>query len=475
MANIAEVSAQYAEPLVSAFDVWQPEILDKMFNKLGHQGQPWFLTLQHMGYLLPVAQRVYSHYEGELKNPPFKPRANVGAPGTNTNQLITLAVVDVDTSNQFYPRVGFQVWYPNGRKGIIMSIDVTTPSAPVLNIAPLGTSAAYALPAVTTATELTIQDSAFAEGTGQPIGIVPSATKISNNTQIFKDTISVTGSEQTNKTWFTGWQDVSKGAEGSDGVSAGKSWYNLNFADLEYRMALQISSALLNGIQDDGRNVDPVYGRRIYTTQGLVPSIIARGNIQTYTPGAFSITDFDAYSRIFDREYVGNFVGGLLSTNAYNEIKNAAVAYFANTRIDYESGQAMMGDMFGNPALGFGQGKKMNVDFELVKTGGRNFAFKRMMEFSDRQTFGTIGSVTNGYGVFVPFGQMKDTQSNQMVDNIGARYKSKDGYSRKMEIWTVAGAGPGMKVIPDDFSSTFMRAEIGSQTMGANQMILIKT
>lgn len=474
MAIKPQVAATYSDTIVSAFDVFKPEILSKMFSKYGHQGQPWFLTLQQMGWLLPTGQRTYSHYEGEKKNPTFFPLANVGAPGTNTDQLVTLSAADVDTNNRYYPRVGFMVWYPNGRKGRIMSIDVTVPSAPVLTIAPLGTTSGFALPAVTTATELSIQDSAFGEGTGQPVGIVPSATKVSNNTQIFKDTLSATGSNMTSETWFNGWINPMQGAAGANGDGPGKAWYNLNFGDLEYRMMLQISAALIHGIADDGRNVD-TNGERTYSTQGIIPTVRASGNIQTYTPGAFSITDFDAYTRILDRNYVDGFVGMLNSTNLYNEIKNAAVAYFANTIMDYKTGRAVMRDAFGDSGYDYGEGNEMNIDVELLKTGGRTYVFKRMLELSNPQTFGTVGSVTNGMGLVVPLGKTKDAKSGLMVDNLGARYKALDGYSRKMEIWEVGGAGNGPKVTDLDNRNWYMRSEIGNHTMGANQMILITT
>lgn len=464
MAYGTQIAAAYQSNLVSAYDVNKPDILNKLFNRYGYQGEPWFLKLEKMGFVLPTAAMEYSHYENELKNPIFKPRANVAAPGTNTNQLVTLALTDVDQKNNFYPRVKDIVYYPNGIKGIIMSIDVSTPAAPVLSIAPLRTSAAYALPAVTTATELSIVSNVYPEKSDPGTGVVPGATKYTNNTQIFREQLVVSGSELTNQTWFDGLVDVTDMVKGQGG-NGSQSWYNLNFMDMEWRQTKNISGALLFGDKGDGRNVDAITGLPLRTTQGLIPFIQERGNLATYTPGSFSATDFDGYNRTLTRNYVGNFVGAFLSQSTYNEVENGLVSYFANSNIKYC--ENMGAERFG------GEGKSAQIHFSYLSKGGRVFAFSEMTELSDRQTFGTAGSVTDSYGIMIPFNKVKDAQSGKMSDSIGARYKAFNGYSRKMQIWSTQGAGNGLKVIGTDVHNDFCLSDIGGHNMGGNQMILL--
>lgn len=146
-------------------------------------------------------------------------------------------------------------------------------------------------------------------------------------------------------------------------------------------------------------------------------------------------------------------------------MENTLVAYLANTNIVFEE----LGDRFN------GDGKSIAVDFSILKKSGRTFMYRREMAFSDRQTLGIEGSIYDGAALFLPCQKIKDTKTGEFIDNIGARYKEKNGYSRKMEIWSVNGAGNGPKLTQYDYNSTYMRADIGAHILGANQMIWIQT
>jgi hypothetical protein len=464
---LAQIAAQYQSNFVSAYDVHKPDVLSKMFNRYGDQGSSWFLTLEKLGFVKPVAATSYSHYENELKNPTFKAAGttSVGSPGLAVN--ITLSTADVNSTGQSYPRQFEIVYFKGGQLGIIMSVTVGgSPSyTTVLSVKPLkGTDS---IPGVDAGEEISIISNAHSEGSDQPKGVVPGATKRTNYTQIMKETLAVTGTELTNQTWFDGWVEVPGSVNGTEQIASGNSWYNLNWMDMEWRIGKQVSGALLFGETSDNIT-DTATNLPINTTQGLIPTIRNLGNTETYVPGAFSVTDFDAYGRILDREYAGDYVLGLTSKSFSDEIENTMVAYLANTNIIYEIEQ-QLGSRFGV------DGKSISIDFNYLKKSQRTFMFKRMMEFSNRQTFGIANSVTDGYGVFLPMNKVKDAKSGKMLDNIGARYKNLNGYSRKMEVWSVNGAGPGMKVSSVDVNKSFIRTDMGAHIMGANQMILVKT
>lgn len=467
MANIAQIAAQYQSNFVSAYDVHKPDVLSKMFNRYGDQGSSWFLTLEKLGFVKPVAATSYSHYENELKNPTFKAAAGTSAGAAGVAVNITLSTADVNTTGQSYPRTNEIVFFKGGQLGIIMSVTVggSSPYTTVLSIKPL--KAADSIPAVASGEEISLISNAYSEGSDQPKGVVPGATKRTNYTQIMKETLAVTGTELTNQTWFDGWVEVPGSVNGTEQIASGNSWYNLNWMDMEWRIGKQVSGALLFGETSDNIT-DSTTGLPVNTTQGLIPTIKAQGNTETYTPGSFSVTDFDAYGRILDREYAGDYVLGLTSKSFSDEIENTMVAYLANTNIIYEIEQ-QLGSRFGV------DGKSISIDFNYLKKSQRTFMFKRMMEFSNRQTFGIANSVTDGYGVFLPMNKVKDAKSGKMLDNIGARYKNLNGYSRKMEVWSVNGAGPGMKVSSVDVNRSFIRTDMGAHIMGANQMILVKT
>ena len=71
MANIPAVAGNFQSNIVSAFDVVKPDILSKMFKRYNDQGLSWFLTLNQLGFLKPVANQIYSHYEDDLKGRTF--------------------------------------------------------------------------------------------------------------------------------------------------------------------------------------------------------------------------------------------------------------------------------------------------------------------------------------------------------------------------------------------------------------------
>ena len=325
-------------------------------------------------------------------------------------------------------------------------------------------SATYQLPGVALGEEMSIISGAFSEGSNQPKGAVTGAIKRTFYTQIIKETMTVTGSQLTTQTWFDGWISSSD-IPGATQVASGNSYYNLHMLDAEYRMALKTSGALLFGEEGDGSLIDANTGLPIYTTQGLIPQIKKLGMEENYTPGSTSLADVDSYNRLLDKQYAGDFVMGLFSRQYTTEFENALSTFLANTNINYVEDQ--VASRYGNSA------KSICTDFSSVKRGGRTFMYQTFMEFSNRQTVGIAGSVAESYGVFLPMMKKTDTKTKQVVNNIGARYKALDGYSRKMEVWSVNGAGPGLKVSQADLNNTYLRSEIGAHQLGVNQMLLV--
>lgn len=458
-----QVSGRYSETIVSGFDVYKPEVYNQLINRYGDQGQSWFMTMKMLGFERKVAADIYYHYENELKNPPFKSAGIVSAAAAGASQSITISPDSLDAGNRFYPRLWFQVNYKGGKRGIITAIDVTTPSAPVLTVKPIQTGAAYSLPAVAAGEELSIVSSAFSEGSGQPVGIVPGAVKRSNMLQIMKETASVTGSERTNQTWMTGYEDV------SSITGQPNSWFHINVMDIDYRMALQTSDALLFGQSSDGSITDPVTGNVIKMTTGLVTTMKAQSIQATYTPGSFSVTNFDAIGRSLQREYAGNKIGMHLGEDIYSELENALVTYLANTKVDYT--EELINSIL--PADMKARSKAISVNFKSLFKNERKYLINKMNEFSNRQTYGIPGSVTPGYALFIPLTTVKDPQTQEFDHHIGCRYKALGAYSRRMQTWDVNGASGNM-VTEFDVDNTYMRSHVGAHQMAMNQALFLQ-
>lgn len=453
--SVQAVSGIYASEVISGFDVWKPEIQAELFKPYGDQGMSYFMLLKSMGFEAPVAQDTFSHFEENLKNPSFKVRNNVSAPGAGANALITLSTADLDTDNRFYPRLYDTVIFANEVTGQIVNINVGTPSAPVLTVTP--NTATDNIGALTAGDEVGIISSAFSEGSGQPKGAVTGVTKYTMQMQIIKESIDATGTELTNQTWLR--LDNMEGAP----------MYSEATMDMEYRYQLKCAGALLFQKPTTSTITDPDTGRPIKTTEGLIPYIRRRGNLKPYTAGALTMTDFDTMERTLDREFAGNFIMSLNGINLSQEYDNLLKAYFNNTNIVFAE-QNVRAALFGN-----NEGLSAAVGFSYLKKGDRTYMFKRMGYFSNRNTVGTAGSKTPTMGLMLPINKRKDPVNSEMVSSIGMRYKALGQYNRRTEIWDVRGAGNGLKVTDLDKTSSYIRGNIGAHHRGGNQMILLHT
>jgi len=448
----------YASEIVSGFDIYKPEKLNVLFNRYGDQGLSYFQILRSMGFEEPVSQDTYGHYEENRIHEICIVNANVSQPAQGADISFTLSPNSLDANNNFYVRKWDIILFPNEVTGSVVNIDVSNPSAPVITCRLNDSTERF--PALTARQELVIFTNAFSEGSGQPTGAIRGVWEYTNDCQIIKETIGVTGSEMTNQTWI-------------ELTSAGfktPGYYFLGQVDIDYRMSLRIDGALLWGKRTVNTNlVDSVTGRRIKTTEGLIPYIRRVGNEQTYTSGSFSVTEFDEMDRTLDREHAGNYILGLLGIQLHQDIENALVNYFANTNIQYAR-QTVNEALFNN-----NESLAASVNFKYLVKSERTFLFKRMAVLSHPKLYGATGYEGPKLGIFMPINKKKDPVSGNMVPSIGVRYKALGKYSRRMEVWQVGGAGEGLKVTDIDAQNTYQRCHIGAHFRGGNQFVLLET
>lgn len=448
----------YSSDIVSGFDIHKPEKLNVLFSRFGDQGASFFQLLRSMGFEQPVAQDTYGHYEENHIHDVIHVKDIVAQPAVGAVILFVIDPQDLDVNNNFYLRENDQILFPNEVVGTVLpgGIDKTVPAAPIITVTPNEVSDRF--PALTAGEELVIFSSAFAEGSGQPQGAVSGTWEYDNDAQIIKETIGYTGTEMVNQTWF-------------DVTSKGQSipaFYFKGQIDIDYRLALKIDGALLWGKRTTNSAVtDPTYGA-IKTTEGFIPYCRRVGNEQTYAVGAFDVDEFDDLSNTLDREFAGNYVLGLLGISLHNDIENALVDYFKNTKIDYTR-QASNDVLFNN-----NEALAASVNFTYLTKSERTFLFKRMGVFNNKKLYGATGYNARELGMFMPINKKKDPVSGNMVDSIGTRYRALGKYSRRMEVWQVGGAGEGLKVTQFDSRNTYQRCHVGAHFRGGNQFILLE-
>jgi hypothetical protein len=126
-------------------------------------------------------------------------------------------------------------------------------------------------------------------------------------------------------------------------------------------------------------------------------------------------------------------------------------------------------DVFGND-----KGLAASVGFTYLKKAGRTFAFNVMGLWTHPKIYGAPGFNISTMAAFAPLGKQADKKTGQLLPYLGMIYGAKGGYSRKSEIWTLSGAGPGLKVLQEDLSKLCMRAHIGAEHVAGNQMVLVE-
>jgi len=448
----------YASDIVSGFDIHKPENLNELFSRFGDQGASYFQLLRSMGFEEKVSLDEYGHWEENRIHEIMHVRENVGQPAVGAPITFVLDLNDLDANNNFYPRMYDQVLFHNEVPGSIVDIDTTDVTAPEITVEP--NDNADQIPALTAGDELIIFTDAWSEGSGQPDPALRGVWRYDNVAQIIKETIGYTGTEMVNQTWFN---VTSKG-------QSIPAYYFLGQTDIDYRMALKADGALLwNKITTNPNLIDPDTGRPIKTTEGLIPYIRRVGNEQTYAPGAFDIDEFDEMDNTLDREHAGNYILGLLGISLHQDIENALVDYFQNTNISFAK-QATNSVLFNN-----NEALSASVNFTYLTKSERTFLMKRMGVFNNPKLYGAAGYDAPRMGIWMPINKRKDPVSGNMVSSIGCRYRGLGKYSRRMEVWSVGGAGEGLKVTEFDKRHTYMRTHIGAHYRGGNQFVLMET
>jgi hypothetical protein len=447
------IAAPFTNQLIGSFDLHKPEKLPEIFKRYGDQGLPYFIMMKTFGLGRQVSQETYSWFEENRYIETFISATNVPSPGAGNNMQITLDAASLDAFNNFYPRQWDVVMFPNEARASIVNINTSIPTAPVLTLTP--SSSTDNLPAVVAGQELIIGANAFSEGSPNPKGALSGTEEFFNHPQIIKETLTATGTEMTNQSWVR------------IGNKADAPYYLVGGVQAEYRLAMKISDALLFERKNTNPNlIDPDTGRPLVKTEGLIPTIRDRGNTIISTPGSWSVAQFDAMVRIFDREGASSKVLSMMGLNKLQENQNVLKAYFQNTNIEMAIKQSSIGN--GNNAS-----MAATLEFQYLTTAGFTFMFSKMGSFTNPKLYGAPGYGMKNYALFIPVKKFTDPKTGEVTDNIGYRYKGWGSENRLQETWIGdSGAGP-VKVTSRDVQNTYWRANIGAETKGANQMILV--
>ena len=466
--------------IINTFDIDKPSVRNELFRSLGKQGLPFFGFIESMGYTRSVTQPSTTQYEESWIHQTIHVGVGgittVDAPNgiysfilsvaAGTNDLLAGSIIapyPTSATNPLSYVVPVQAWdrllFPeNGAIATVTSVvQTTTTTTFTVTIKLTNLSYAFTPGTYTAGYELVIMDNAHSEGADQSDGKSTKPDIDHAYTQIIQGNFRWTGSQAVSQPWFS---------EYAGGPDLGGGYFLKGQEDADWELQSAISTAMWVSRPTTNSIVDTATGEPILTTEGLLPYIDRKGNPIPYTSGAFSIGVFDYADNLLERQFAPSYVGCMNGTLLDQQIENALKAYFQNTLINYTMPQ-MEADLFtGDKALA------MSVGFNcLQKSGGRTYCFTRAMEFNHPKLLGAPNYPYPGIGAWFPLSRKKDSKTDYELPYMGLIYRELNGYSRKAEVWTLSGAGPGTKVLSQDLSKLCMRSNIGAEHVGGNQMI----
>ena len=450
----------YTNALVSGYDAFKPDILDELFRRYGKQGVETMMLIKTLGWEVPVAANSYSQFEEDYIHENFVVSGSDGAPGAGASQTITIATTSLTSAGlgyKHYPRVGDNVLYPNFAVGVITAIADSGTSSPDLTIYPSG--ATDALPAVTDGDTLVIFSNTFPYGSGQPQGRFAGMLKYTGYLKEIKESVEADGDMLADRTWFNLMPVTNE--------VSGETWgyYKKALVDLDYRMMLFMGGAITFDRLVTNTNVTATG----LGTEGLYHVSNRLGNPYPFTPGTLTMPDFDAWELLLAANFVeASEIAMFEGLKFYQELQNLLVSYNYDTGID-NSIDAVANNLFGGD-----KGKAMLINWAYLFKSGRRYMFKMMKDWSNPKTYGTTGYKTQDLCLMIPADKKADVKTKAMLPSFGIRYKALGDYSRKLEVWDIAGAGGQSKYVTDvDQIKHHARAHIGAQHIAANRFIVV--
>ncbi len=305
-------------------------------------------------------------------------------------------------------------------------------------------------------TSFAIVGNAYAERTGQPVGITPRVDQYQNKCQIIKESFTVSGSEATNAVYVK---------VNSPEMGTGYLWYLQGEADTYQRFQDYAELAMIIGQSavglEDGAT-DGV-GAAVVTTEGLLPFIENKGQTMDLGSSAITMADFDAAVKSLDKYRGSKEMALYAGINLSLDIDDLLASQGA-----YAAGGANYGTFANNKDMA------LNLGFNSFSRGGYTFHKKTYDLFNRPDLLGGSGFKYNGFGMCIPMDSQKDAKSGEKIPSLRMRYKAANGYSREMEHWLTGSAVLQNKTNETDELRCNYRTERGFEGFAPNRFLLFK-
>lgn len=464
----------------SIYSVYDPFSIQRLAHER-HGKRPGFIsTMEMLGpdYAKGAKAPTIGHYErnnwvGQMVTVGSIDTAASGAGndmvivlGTD-NMTNTSAVTTLQSSNI---RPKDWILLPSGEIAIVKSKD-TSVSPHKVTIAPADST--VNLDDEVTATETyAVVTNSHARASGLPEGLTPKTFKYTNQFAIIKEAARASGSELTNEP-FVGINQV------------GETVFQVATQDAMDRFENARSGMLLWGKENDNvtdANTQLGYTVDLTWTEGFMTFQNGNSYQNTYNPAAFTTDEFQEIAATFEGENIGAQNICSLQGHQYLYILENAL----ETVFDGSLSNAMISASMQAYGLSLDDWQpymensswRAHLGWSGIVRSGFNFHFKRMHEFVRPDGAGASDYDYAYDAIYLPLTYQRDVRTGEHRPAIGYEWKEKDGYSRKVVMGTLNGAGVagqnGYATIPVDqydVATAFMISEIAGHWSCPNKII----
>jgi len=425
------------------------DVDEQLIKRYGDQGITGLMEL--LGSKKETTAQTFEHYEETLLHNHF-----TGAISSNDLTIDTAFDDTGDSAGNTAVRDGDLLL---GNTGVMYYVtgkaDGTASTQPEDNFQ-LKLVSSGALAGSPADTSFAIVGNAYAERTGQPVGITPRVDQYQNKCQIIKESFTVSGSEATNAVYVK---------VNSPEMGTGYLWYLQGEADTyqrfqDYAELAMIIGQSATGLEDGATDGA---GAAVVTTEGLLPFIENKGQTMDLGSSAITMADFDAAVKSLDKYRGAKEMALYAGMNLSLDIDDLLASQGA-----YAAGGANYGTFANNKDMA------LNLGFNSFSRGGYTFHKKTYDLFNRPDLLGGSGFNYNGYGMCIPMDSQKDAKSGAKIPSLRMRYKAANGYSREMEHWLTGSAVLQNKTNETDELRCNYRTERGFEGFAPNRFLLFK-
>lgn len=297
----------------------------------------------------------------------------------------------------------------------------------------------------------------YAEGTGQPKGLITDYGQYTNRFAIMKETDITTGTNMTTKQPWAPIRDLQGYA------------YLKGIERTEIRFNENKSMMMVHGQLGDGNVLQSVpdfdTDAASDDTEGLLQAFFTSGKGMSYDKATgYDLADLQRVTAFYRNRRLpqadilalqGGGVASLIASSLFDMFKTYDMSSFLSkkymNRFKYSSAERYTAEDY-----------FLEIGFRGVKIDGYNILFREITELNGLAGQGyTAGYDYEGLQLFLPISTVRDPKNKVDIPTIQALHRGQEvgGYQRSMELWNTGGAGPIRKTDEWDVQRTFLRSE----------------